>query len=44
MPNPIPTFLNDLEAEGASHHTVCAYGADLRAWAKWYDQTTGFRP
>ena len=41
MPNPIPTFFNDLEAEGVSPHTVRAYGNDLRAWAQWYGQTTG---
>ncbi len=40
-PNPIPTFLPDLENEGVSLHTVCAYGAHLRAWAKWCDPTTG---
>ena len=41
MPDSIPNFLSDLEAEGVSPHTVRAYGADLRAWAKWCDQTTG---
>ena len=41
MSDPITAFLADLEAEGVSPHTVRAYGADLRAWARWYDQTTG---
>ena len=41
MSDLIPNFLTDLEAEGVSPHTVRAYGNDLRAWAKWYDQTTG---
>jgi len=41
MPDLITTFLSDLEKEGLSAHTSRAYGQDLRAWAKWYDQTTG---
>ncbi len=41
MSHPIPIFLSDLETEGVSPNTVRAYGNDLRAWAKWYDQTTG---
>lgn len=44
MPDPIPAFLTDLENEGVSPHTIRAYGADLRAWAKWYDQTTAGQP
>ncbi len=41
MPDPIPTFLSDLENEGVSSHTLRAYSNDLRAWAAWYDQTAG---
>ena len=37
----ITQFLTDLEAEGISPNTVKAYAQDLRAWARWYDQTTG---
>jgi integrase/recombinase XerC len=40
-PDIVSQFLSDLEAEGVSPNTVKAYGQDLRAWAKWYDQTTG---
>ncbi len=41
MPDLITRFLADLEAEGMGPNTVKAYAQDLRAWAKWYDQTTG---
>ena len=34
MPDFIVRFLTDLEAEDVSPYT-------LRAWARWYDQTTG---
>ena len=41
MTNTVSCFLTDLEKEGVSPHTIRAYGNDLRAWVKWYDQTTG---
>lgn len=41
LPDPIPTWLHDLEQQGKSRRTVETYTEDLRDFARWYEDSFG---